>query len=220
MLSIIEKGFAHRSRLFAAKGKTLAQMTRPAAAKALPAPKYCKRAKKAGVDELMARYAGGASARTASAESTQSDDNGLPGVALSYAAGRVNEKNARLLPGKKTKVAKKTKVKKANGKVDWAKVMNALLGPRIRAYEPIPVNVGVPKGAKKPVYPSIATGALPEVASVTGDGDVTPLPTPKPGRVAASVPARGTAKPGSIVILPPIAADGTRTPLVRPAPIQ
>lgn len=167
--SLMEKGFASRSRLFAAKGKTLSQMTRPAAARALPAKGYCKRAKKAGVDELMARYAGGASARTATAAADADDDNGLPGVALSYSAGQIGDKNARLLPGQKTKaVKKKVKVKKSNGKVDWAKVMNALMGPRIRAYEPIRVSVGVPKGAKKPVFPSIATGALPAVASVTG----------------------------------------------------
>lgn len=217
---LIDKGFAQRPQFFT-RGTVLSRMTRPTKVKAPPPSGYCKRAKKPGVDELMARYAGG---QSASAPRRPGSATELPGVTLSYANSRVSADNARLLPKPQTK-KKPVSIKKANGKIDWAKVMDTLIGPRIRSYEPIPVSVGVPKGSVEPVHVDAdpqTTGSIPGALAFV------PLPTPKPGFVAVSAPepamapstVRGVARPGSIVVLPPLAADGTRTPLVRPAPIR
>ena len=211
---LIDKGFTRGLRIFSS-GKKLDQLSRPVKVKALPKRGYCKRAEKPGVDDLMARYGGGRSVRPASTGATAGSN--LPGVALAYAGDAGGERNARLLPRAAKK--KTTKKKKAKNKVDWAKVMNALLGPRIRAYEPIRVNTGVPKGAKVPQLVSIATGEVVSDAEIAARGD-NALPMPKPEIVSAFVPWRGLARPGAIVVLPPIAADGTRVPLVRPARLR
>ncbi len=209
--ALIEKGFDDRPGLFGG-GKSLSDLRRPAVAKAPPPKGYCKRASKPGVDELMARYAGGASA-LADAKGSMP-----PGVAIGYA---ISAKNARLLPQATTAKAPAKTPKKSDGKVDWAKVMNSLLGPRIRTYAPIPVELGVPKGARAPRYASIATGELDDTPD---RGDSHPLPVRKPDVVARAAPGNAPVayapKPGAIVVLPPLAADGTRTPLVRPAPLQ
>ncbi|WP_162901207.1 D-alanyl-D-alanine carboxypeptidase family protein [Breoghania sp. L-A4] len=209
--ALIEKGFDDRPGLFGG-GESLSDLRRPAVAKAPPPSGYCKRASKPDVDDLMARYAGGASALAST------EDNMPPGVAIGYA---ISAKNARLLPQATTSREPAKTPKKSNGKIDWAKVMDSLLGKQIRTYAPVAVELGVPKDARAPRYASIATGELVDEADTA---ESHPLPVRKPGVVAKAptvdTPVAYAPKPGAIVVLPPLAADGTRTPLVRPAPLR
>lgn len=204
---LVEKGFATGTGFFSRR-KTIDQLARPARPRAVPPAGYCKRAKEPDVDELIARYAGRGGAGRRSTP------------ALAYATGD----SGRIIPAARSAAVPETP-KKSNGKVDWAKVLNILIGNRLHEYDPVPVTTGVPKGAKRPQPLMVKLAPLQDgVKDALGDA---PLPTPKPRfAAAAAAPAvapaaaaapRAQPKPGSIVVLPPRAADGTRTPLVRPA---
>lgn len=123
-----------------------------------PADRYCKRNPKPGVDGIMARFDMQKSKSSVLSYSGSSDDSGsiLPTL-------RLGSKK------KKTKVDTGS-VKRANGKVDWGKVLDRTIGPRRIAYAPIRVRTGLPKGV------------APRVASIPAK-DI-PVPTANPRRTA------------------------------------
>ncbi|MEJ8474907.1 D-alanyl-D-alanine carboxypeptidase family protein [Roseibium algae] len=130
-----------------------------------PADGYCKRNPKPGVDGIMALY---------------DMQNGKSRV-LAYA--KEPKQGGIIMPGREVVAEPQTvaggSVKRANGKVDWAKVMDRTIGPRRIAYAPITVTTGVPNGSRPP--PAAANVApAPIVAN-----DV-PLPNKKPMRLAGS----------------------------------
>lgn len=123
-----------------------------------PADRYCKRNPKPGVDGIMARF----------------DMQKSRSSALSYSDS--SEGSRSILPNlrlgskkKKTKVDTES-VKRANGKVDWGKVLDRTIGPRRIAYAPIRVRTGLPKGV------------APRVANIPAK-DI-PVPTANPRRTA------------------------------------
>ncbi len=163
-----------------------------------PAARYCKRNAKPDADELMARFAGAGS-----------DGGSATGASLAYvkpasASGRP------LLPG----VAGATTdandgddenlVPTKNGRTDWAKVMDAIIGPRLRSFRPINVSVGAPGGARPPHGDKasvVARQAAPQAVSARPAGKPLDLrPTSSvtnshgvrmPGAIYSSVPLPG-----------------------------
>ncbi len=166
-----------------------------------PADGYCKRNSRPKAEELMAAFA----------RKTRS-----PSV-LSFARGDLNGGGIRRsivaapAPSPSGQVGSSTVPKRADGKTDWAKVMDTVIGPRRRAYEAVPVSTAAPRTA---VAPRIVAG---EPVLVPG----TPKPLAKPLAVAADlarVPAvaasvaQQPAKPGAIFRGEPL--------LIAPIPLQ
>jgi len=144
-----------------------------------PADRYCKRNPRPTAEELMEQFAAKPKRAPVLSFSRAEDDNSRirGGLALMPAASGGTE-----VP------------KKADGKTDWAKVMDTVIGPRRMAYEPIEVSLRTPSTA-----PRVATAGPVAVPGA-------PIPRLKPLGAAASslVPATSAAaapqppKPGAI----------------------
>ncbi|NRG16847.1 D-alanyl-D-alanine carboxypeptidase [Rhizobiales bacterium] len=162
---LIEKGFDERGRGSIEDLKGVS--ARP------PQDGYCKSNPRLSAEELVARY--GKNAKRSSA-------------VLSY-NGRLEGASGRIIPGVGvSKNSEKAAVPKKGNKIDWAELMDDLIGPRVAAYRPISVSVGVPENAV-----AVATPAI------------TVVPVAKPGRltdVKAGETTRDLAKsanPGAIL---------------------
>lgn len=120
-----------------------------------PAPGYCKRNKDGEMENFVARYLIGTSSNS---------------PVMAYAGAVSSDPGALLIPGQaKAKASESGKVpaiRKADGKVDWLKVMDLTIGPSRHEYAPVTVHVGLPSGV-----------VLPNVDSLN-----IPVPTPHPGR--------------------------------------
>lgn len=125
---LLDKGFRARS------GRTLSQLTgvsgRP------PANGYCKRNKRPDAEELMATYSG-TSGRAG-------------GSVLSFAASGVSRPPALQGLAQPVQSDDDDVPTTENGKTDWARVMDEVIGPRQRDFAPIRVSVAVPAGATPP----------------------------------------------------------------------
>lgn len=130
-----------------------------------PADQYCKTNKDPDIDDLMARY------------DIQANQTSI----LSF-LGTSSEKRSPitgLQPDASKKSADMASVKLANGKVNWAKVLDRTIGPRRIAYAPIEVRLNTPKGAK-------THAPFAEMKNI-------PVPAPHPNRdaMANTSPAAG-----------------------------
>lgn len=147
-----------------------------------PANGYCRRNKSPGAKAYMARY------------DMEAEKKG------GFLFFKANQKN-----NAKVDEAGFTL---ANGKPDWAKILDRTLGPRRIAYRPIQVSLGNPTGAPK------ASGAAVAVAAPDIPAEDVPLPTANPLRraqiemrqklqktaeasVAGGIPQTAAARPGA-----------------------
>ncbi|MAA99552.1 MAG: D-alanyl-D-alanine carboxypeptidase [Stappia sp.] len=185
---LLEDGFRTRS------GRSLDQLTgvsgRP------PADGYCKRNERPSAEDLMAAYAGGGSRSG--------------GSVLSFAAAGVSRPPA--LQGLAAPVAGDDDddvPTKENGKTDWAKVMDEVIGPRQRDNAPIRVSVAVPAGATPPRVAGVPASAIATVSGGVAAPGI-PLPTPKPFTVAAG--NDGPAAGAILVPSSPSSADAAPKP--------
>lgn len=174
---LIDDGFKARG------GRSLDQLT--GAAGKPPADGYCKRNTRPEAGELMAAFA--RKPRSSSILSFARGDLNGGGIRRSIVAA----------PAPSGQVGSLTVPLRTDGKTDWAKVMDAVIGPRLRDYETVAVSTAAPSAA---IAPQVVDGAP---VLVPG----TPKPVAKPLAVAAglaSVPAvaepvaQQPAKPGAI----------------------
>lgn len=184
---LLDKGFRARS------GRTLSQLTgvsgRP------PANGYCKRNKRPDAEELMATYSG-TSGRAG-------------GAVLSFAASGVSRPPALQGLAQPVQSDDDDVPTTENGKTDWARVMDEVIGPRQRDFAPIRVSVAVPAGATPPRVAGVPASAIATVSGGVAAPGI-PLPTPKPFAVSA-----GNDGPAAGAILVPSTApagDGEPRP--------
>ncbi|MES0812534.1 D-alanyl-D-alanine carboxypeptidase family protein [Roseibium sp. SCPC15] len=118
-----------------------------------PADGYCRRNKSPGAKGYMARY----------------DMENKSGGLLAFAGVGKNKKKEIDASG----------FTKANGKPDWAKILDRTLGPRRVVYRPLQVGLGKPTGT-----PSKSASASASTASIPAE-DI-PTPTANPMRRAKS----------------------------------
>ncbi|NVK33388.1 MAG: D-alanyl-D-alanine carboxypeptidase [Rhodobacteraceae bacterium] len=146
-----------------------------------PASGYCKRNKDGEMEDLVAQYLIGQPSE---------------GSIMAYANVASSDPGALIMPGQKSKSAAKTSadisIRKADGKVDWGKVMDLTIGPRKLDYKPITVSVGLPDGV-----------VVPGTDSPIGSN--VPVPNPNPSRTAAvsevkTLQVEKTPPPGAMVL--------------------
>lgn len=177
---LIDKGFRKRG------GRSITTLT---GVEGSPPPDgYCKSNPRLGAEELVARYGNGAAAKKPS----------LVGL-LSY-GGNQDRQASRILPVPDAASSdgdeEDIDVPKKGNKVDWGKVMDDIVGPRVNAAEPIVVGLGSP--------------VLPKLEEVTRDAGVElarPAPKPASSAIPAAALTAPAASPGAIVN-PAIAAKG------------
>ncbi|ADZ68547.1 D-alanyl-D-alanine carboxypeptidase family protein [Polymorphum gilvum] len=191
----IDKGFRARG-----SGRTVDNMPRSAGQP--PEDAYCKRNPKPGPEEILARYdieaGGGMRASTLSFFAPGEGRPLIPGAA----APAVND------PSEDAD----DDIKTGSGKVDWGKVLDRTVGVQQVAYAPVPVHVGLPKGAGAPAK-----------AITLAPGVVVPLPPSKPLdlRPAAMVAPSETGNAGFVPAAPGSifrAATDSGAPVPRPSP--
>lgn len=130
-----------------------------------PQDNYCKRNEKPDADQLLARYDMTSAKQPVMAYASSNRDPGAVIIGGIHNAADDND------------VEDEGGVQTGNGKVDWAKVMDKIIGPRRIAYEPIVVSLGTPDGpARDPVALALV-----------------PLPSPNPARGNAFVAAESVA---------------------------
>lgn len=192
---LIEKGFDGGG--FFSRHTKLEDLPRPRIIKGLPADGYCKRNKKPQVAQLLQSYAGSSAVRAAT---------NLPGVASAYSGD-----SGRRIRAKIPRTADKTTVPRTGDKkVDWAEVMDRLIGKRQRSGEEVRITLAVASDAR-PATPLRAPKAVDPAQTIANAFGVVMPPRSKPALATTAV----TATP--LVVAPRShAADGTPTP--RPAP--
>lgn len=166
---LIDRGFSIRSGRY-----TLANL--PGRGGMPPADDYCKRNEKPDADALLARYDMTSAKQPALAYASGSNDPGA--VIIGGIHNGADDDDAEDEGG----------VQASNGKVNWGKVMDKIIGPRRIAYAPIEVTLGTPDGpASDPV--SLALIPVPS-----------PNPARGPGVVSAAEPsaAESASSPGQI----------------------
>ncbi|SDU40862.1 D-alanyl-D-alanine carboxypeptidase family protein [Stappia sp. ES.058] len=178
--ALIDAGFKERG------GRSVDQLAGVSAKP--PADGYCKRNSRPKAEELLAAF--GQKTRPSSVLSFARGDLNGGGIRRSIVAAPT--------PTAFGSVELLAVPKRADGKTDWAKVMDAVIGPRRLAYEAVTVSTAAPRAA---VAPRILEG---KPLPVPG----TPKPVAKPlaaaaelvsvPDVAAPVAAQQAAKPGAI----------------------
>lgn len=134
-----------------------------------PADGYCKRNPRPTAEELMAAFSG---------------PQLRPSSALAFSQGDLASGGVRrpIVMQAPEVVADDDVPTRDDGKTDWGKVMDEIIGPRQRAIEAVQVSLGVPKG-------KVGTAAA--VAAIAN----APLPRDKPGTTGASLlPVAGSAQ--------------------------
>ncbi|WP_202395908.1 D-alanyl-D-alanine carboxypeptidase family protein [Stappia sediminis] len=140
---LIEKGFDTRGRGSIEDLKGISQKP--------PQDGYCKSNPRPSAEELVARYG---------------KNDKKPSAILSY-NGRLEGSSGRIIPGVNvSREPAKADVPKKGNKIDWGQLMEDLAGPRLVAYNTIPVSIGVPRDAAAIAAPAI-----------------TVVPVAKPGRL-------------------------------------
>ncbi|NBN80216.1 D-alanyl-D-alanine carboxypeptidase [Microvirga tunisiensis] len=185
---VIDRGFRTRG-----SGTTVTML--PRAGTPPPADGYCKRNRKPGPEEILARFdmANPQKTRSAAMALSNLDDNRpvLPG-APQQGGGEPGE------DGEDVPAAK------GKGKVDWNMILDRTVGVEQVAYAPVTVAIGLPKGAQAaaaaPVAPvAPAAPAMTEVAGSPQAGVGLPQSKPLDLRPAGIVPgAVAEPAPGDI----------------------
>lgn len=137
-----------------------------------PADGYCRRNPKPGLKGIMTNYDLGKQDEKTSLFSFLSP--GAKSNPGSFVMPVINPGAS----GKKTPDLKEFML--PNGKTDWELVLDRSLGPRRLPYAPVPISLGVPKGAERPRANQWAIGQMPVD---------TPIPRAKPIAADMSAPA-------------------------------
>jgi D-alanyl-D-alanine carboxypeptidase len=194
---LVEAGFRQRS------GRNIDTMTGIAGGP--PADGYCKRNTKPTAEELLATYGTGGLRGTTALSYAQLDPatNGVRRPIVGQAPQQVVSADDDDVPTRD------------DGKTDWGKVMDEIIGPRSRVDQAVQVGLGVPKGRAPASEAKIATLAdvpMPKEkpVSVMGAGSSALLPA-----ASAQAPA-GEAKPGAIFRGQPLVILPRPSPNPRP----
>ncbi|WP_209002029.1 D-alanyl-D-alanine carboxypeptidase family protein [Stappia albiluteola] len=179
---LIDKGFRKRG------GRSITSLTEIEGSP--PPDGYCKSNPRLDAEELVARYGGGAPRKPS-----------LAGL-LSY-GGNHDRQGSRIIPGIDVSTSdgdeEDIDVPKKGNKVDWGRIMDDIVGPRVNAADPIAVALGSP--------------VLPKLEEVVRDsGSDVGRPEPKPAQAGASVlapvPAAAPAVPPGAIANPGISSAG------------
>ncbi|MCA1299797.1 D-alanyl-D-alanine carboxypeptidase family protein [Stappia indica] len=182
---LIDKGFDSR------RGRSIEQLTGVSGGP--PADKYCKRNPRPTAEELLARFGKKSTKRSPLMALFSEDIEG----------GRIRRG---VMPAMAAPAAEGVPLK-ADGKTDWAKVMDQAIGPRRQALQVIPVGIGTSGGSALPSAPAGAGSTLKVV-------DV-PTPKVKPlGPAAASLVPMGAEKAGKAAAGPAPGAIFNGQPLL------
>lgn len=194
---LVDAGFRQRS------GRNLSSMTGVAGGP--PADGYCKRNTKPTAEELLATYGTGGLRGTTTLSYAQLDPsiNGVRRPIVGQAPQQVVSADDDDVPTRD------------DGKTDWGKVMDEIIGPRSRVDQAVQVGLGVPKGrapASEAKIATLATVPMPKEkpVSVMGAGSSALLPA-----ASAQAPT-GEAKPGAIFRGQPLVILPRPTPNPRP----
>lgn len=171
-----------------------------------PADGYCKRNPRPTAEELLAAYGTGGlrGSRTLAYAQAGPASDGVRQSIVAQAPQQVVSADDDAPAGD-------------DGKTDWGKVMDQIIGPRARADQALQVGLGVPKGGAAPAEAKVAaltTVPMPREKPATGAVAATPalLPT-----AAAAAPApQGEAKPGAIFRGEPLLILPRPSPNPRP----
>ncbi|WP_439528042.1 D-alanyl-D-alanine carboxypeptidase family protein [Pannonibacter sp.] len=195
---VIDRGFRTR-------GSSTTVTMLPRAGTPPPADGYCKRNRKPGPDEILARFdmASPQKSRSAVMALSNLDDSKpiMPG--MPQQSGSEPGEDGEDVPASKGK-----------GKVDWAMILDRTVGVEQIAYAPATVSVGVAKGQAPaaPVAPNAP--AAPALAEVAGSArPAVRLPVSKPLDLRPS-----SLVPGAVAEPAPGAIFRALNPPVKPAP--
>lgn len=195
---LVDAGFRQRS------GRNVEGMTGVAGAP--PADGYCKRNTKPTADELLATYGTSRGLRGTTTLSYAQLDPSINGVRRPI----VGQAPQQAVSADDDDVPTRD-----DGKTDWGKVMDEIIGPRSRVDQAVQVGLGVPKGRAPASEAKIATLAnvpMPKEkpVAVMGAGSSALLPA-----ATTQAPA-GEAKPGAIFRGQPLVILPRPTPNPRP----
>ncbi|MBC2861403.1 D-alanyl-D-alanine carboxypeptidase family protein [Stappia sp. 28M-7] len=194
---LVEAGFRQRS------GRNIDTMTGIAGGP--PADGYCKRNTKPTAEELLATYGTGGLRGTTALSYAQLDPatNGVRRPIVGQAPQQVVSADDDDVPTRD------------DGKTDWGKVMDEIIGPRSRVDQAVQVGLGVPKGRAPASEAKIATLAdvpMPKEKPVAVMGTGSPALLPA---ATTQVPT-GEAKPGAIFRGQPLVILPRPSPNPRP----
>lgn len=191
---LIDEGFRKRS------GRNIDALTGSTGGP--PADGYCKRNVRPSAEELMATFSG---------------PQLRPSSALSFAQGDLAS------GGVRRPIVMQAPVVEADGdddvptredgKTDWGKVMDEIIGPRQRGIEAVQVSLGMPKGkvGTAAAVAAIANAPLPRDKPMAEKASLLPA-----SAVAAEAPSAGQPLPGAIFRGKPLLIAPVPPPNPRP----
>jgi D-alanyl-D-alanine carboxypeptidase len=199
---VIDRGFRTR-------GSSTTVTMLPRAGTPPPADGYCKRNRKPGPDEILARFdmANPQKTRSLALALSNLDDSKpiVPGTPQ-QGGGEPGEDGEDVPAGK------------GKGKIDWNMILDRTVGVEQVAYAPVTVSIGLPKGAAAPVAPAVpqvplapSAATLSEVAGSPQPGIKLPASKPLDLRPSGIVPG-AVAEPAPGAIFKPMNSPAKPAP--------